>query len=137
MATSLETEIVNDPLARGYSGMTDQQLLDSLNALDRTLNITDLDKTTVYNGIDQTEWVALIAADRTRISQLLQALDTIDLFGNALEDFKTVFGTGSTTASSLSALRVKNISRSEEIGWKSIVLMKDFRMHTLIRATPS
>jgi len=137
MPRILENEIVNDPLARGYSGMTDAELLTSLNAVNRTFNITDLSPEAVNDGIDQTEWEVLTDANRTRINQLLASLPTINLFGRPLSEFQEVFGGGSTTASTLSALRTKLISRSEEIGWKPIVPEKDLRIHTIIRATPA
>lgn len=35
--TILTTEVGNDPLARGYAGMTDQQVADSLNTANRTV----------------------------------------------------------------------------------------------------
>ena len=34
---TLADEVANDPLVRGYSGMTDQQIADSLNTVDRVV----------------------------------------------------------------------------------------------------
>lgn len=133
MARILEDEIANDPLFFDYASMDDVTLLASLNVKIRTRNITNLSPGVVFNGIDQTEWDALTDANRTRIMNLLRALGEINLFGRELEDFKTVFGTGSVTASNLTALRVENISRGVEIGW-GVVKEKDLRMHTITRA---
>lgn len=38
MSDVLKNELANDPLARGYSGMTDQQAADSLNTADRQVD---------------------------------------------------------------------------------------------------
>jgi len=137
MPRILEDEIANDPLVRGYSGMTDAELLTSLNATDRTKSVIDLSPEVVNDGIDQIEWEALTDANRTRINQLLASLPTINLFGRPLEEFKEVFGVASATASSLNALRTENISRSQEIGWRLITTEKDLRLHTLSRKTPA
>lgn len=137
MTNNLDIEVTADPLGRGYAGMTDQQLLDSLNALDRTRNVTDLSAEIVYDAIDHTEWNALTDAQRTRIMELLHMPDGVNLWGRALDEFKSIFGTGSATAASLNALRTVPISRSEECGWSAVVRMKDLRMHTISRQLPA
>ena len=39
---ALKTELTEDPLALGYSGMTDQEVADSLNAVNRQRNRTSM-----------------------------------------------------------------------------------------------
>lgn len=48
----LEDEIAKDPLGRGYSAMTDLQLLDSLNTADRGRNRTSMTGREVKAAVD-------------------------------------------------------------------------------------
>ena len=141
MARILEDEIVGDPLGRGYSGMDDAALLVSLNTADRSRNNHSLRPSAVFNGIDTTEWDSKTDAERQRIWNVLHMVsensdEGIDLFGKELQEFVVVFGGGSTTAATLSVLRVESISRGVEIGW-GVVKEKDLRLHTLTRAQPN
>lgn len=131
MSRKLENEISGDPLGRGYSGMTDQQLLDSLNTADISSNRTSMTGREVKAAVDVTEYNALSAAKKQQMIELTKR-DDLDLFGMDKDILLDIFGTGSTTGANLVAARVETISRGVEIGW-GVVTMGDFRMHTLSR----
>ncbi len=129
----LSGEIANDPLARGYSGMNDQQLLDSLNAKDISRNRTSMTGREVKASVDITEYKALSDAKKQQLIELVKSSD-LNLFGADKDILVDIFGSGSATATNLAADRVENVSRSTEVGL-GIVTMKDLRMHTLTRKT--
>lgn len=128
-------EYKNDPLGRGYSGMTDQQLWDSLQTVDRTSRVPvaciDIKKHALENGY----WPNLVMARRDVntpaqvLVPIISALDWIDDPGNktATLDFDNpkvvemlagLVATGMMTqvqADNLNALADVYISRAEEI----------------------
>jgi len=127
----LENEIADDPLVRGYSGMTDEQLLTSLNTANRDSNRTSMTGREVKTHVDVTEYNALSAAKKQQIIELLNR-DDLNLFGLDKDILVDIFGRVSTTGSNMSSARVESISRATEIGW-GVVTAKDLRLHTLSR----
>ena len=112
--TVLSDEIANDPLGRGYAGMTDQQAANSLLAVNRTRNRTTMTRQEVYENIQTSALAALTAL---QVAQLNLALsDTVNPFGNAAQVFTNIFGGGSATITALAAARVESVSRSNELG---------------------
>ena len=115
----LKTEINTDELARGYAGMTDQQVADSLNAVDRQRNRTSMSRQEIYENIDVT---ALSGLTAIQVAQLNLAMsDSVDPFGNAAQVFINIFGGGSNTVSALAAARVETVSRAVEIGVGEVI----------------
>ena len=112
----LKIELTADPLTRGYAGMTDQQAADSLNTVDRTVNLSSISGDDTFASTDGTEFAALTDLKK----QLWLAFcgrETIDPFGTANVAFVTfVFGGGSTTVANLAALRTFQSSRANELG---------------------
>ncbi len=111
----LEDELLNDPLTRGYSGMTVQQIVDDMNTSYRTRNRTIMTASEVANQLNITEFNALTDADEAKIWNVLH-LGNLDPFGVEATIFTNVFGGGSTTISNLQAARVESITRAEELG---------------------
>ena len=116
---TLVDEIRNDPLARGYSGMTDAQIVTSLNTVDRDNERTTMSAGEVMESIDGTEFAALSAADKTRVDRVL-GLGAEIVIGpgnahNAVQEL-LVFGGGSATITALAAMRNQQISRAQEVG---------------------
>lgn len=122
--SALQEEITNDPLARGYSGFTDQQLVDSLNTVNRTRNRATMTASEVANQIDVAEFNALLAADKQEIWDVVHIVGGLNPFGVEATIFQNVFGGGSATIANLQAARVENISRGVEIGAGFITLKK-------------
>jgi len=114
--STLQTEINTDPLGKGYSGMTDTQVRDSLNTEDRTANRSSLTGDEIFGATDNTEFVGL--TDHQRVLWVsFTSKDTIDPTSSvniAFVDY--VFGTSSTTKSNLQTLRQTLISRVTELG---------------------
>lgn len=131
----LEDEIANDPLGRGYSSMTDQQLLTSLNTVNISRNRTTMTGREVAAEIVDSEYNLIPDIKKQQVLELLKR-DDLDPFGLPANVIKGIFGAGSTTLSNLATARVHGISRAQEIGWGSIVREKDLRMHTLSRKAP-
>ena len=113
---NLRDEVQNDPLLRGYSGMTSAALLANLQTVNRTRDKTGLNPSEVYQNIDQGEWAALSASEQDEIWNILHLGDPLNPFGREATRFIAVFGGGSTTITALQALRIENINRLEEIG---------------------
>ena len=134
MVRILEDEIAGDPLTRGYSTMTDAQLLISLNTADRSRNRTSMTGREVKVQVDVTEYKALSDAKKQQMIELIKR-DDLDLFGLDKDILVDIFGP-STTGTNLVAARVETISRAQEIGL-GVVTEKDLRMHTLSRKHPS
>jgi len=138
MASILEDEIVADPLFRGYSGLTDAQLLTSLNTADRSRNRTEMTGREVAANIVDAEYDALSDAKKSQFLELIGrrgdslSRAALDPFGFPANVVKNIFGSGSTTVSNLATARVETISRGVEIGW-GVVTTKDLRQQTLSR----
>ena len=123
--TILADEVTADPLARGYAGMTDQELVDSLNALDRTRERTTMSAGEVMEQIDGAEFSALNNASKARVDRVL-GLGAEIIIGpgnahNAVQEM-LVFGGGSATIAALVAARTEAISRAQEIGVGGVTL---------------
>jgi hypothetical protein len=112
----LSDELTNDPLARGYSGMSDVAATADLNTVYRTQNKTDMSPTEVYNNIDLTEYIALSAANKAEIWNILHLGNPLNPFGLEAIRLTAIFGSGSDTITSLQAARTESISRAQELG---------------------
>ena len=116
--SDLQSEIVNDPLTKGYSGMTDQLVADSL--LDKTpeRNRKSMTRQEIYERIESSALAGLTNVELAQINLALS--DEVDPFGNAVQVFKNVFGDSSPTVSALATARKESISRLTEIGLSDI-----------------
>lgn len=114
----LKAEIDTDPLVVGYSGMTDQQVADSLNVRDGTYTY-DLPSMTgkqVKDLMDATEYGALTDPNK-QIILALTARDDLDPHGIDASIFLDAMpaGTNPLTSAALNAARTINASRAEEL----------------------
>jgi len=113
---ALKAEITTDPLARGYSGMTDQQVVDSLHVQDRSQNLASLTGDVMFQQTDATEFAALTDVKKQLWLAMCGRSD-IDPFAAANVAFvQWVFGAGSTTITALSAARTIAVDRATELG---------------------
>lgn len=119
MASTLEilyNEIINDPLNRGYSGMTNAQIADDLNTVYRTRNKTSMTGDEVYQQTDPAEFIAF-TSDIKLLWMSFCARSNINPFANAnVQTVVQMFGSGSNTVANLAAARIENISRGDELG---------------------
>ena len=114
---SLKDEITNDPLTRGYAGMTDAQVADSLtNTIDRVVTKQFISGSEIFNATDDTEYSALTDAQKSAWDALC-AIDQIDtVSGVAKAREAELFGGGTTTRTNLLAIRNETVSRAQELG---------------------
>ena len=120
---ALHDELTNDPLARGYAGMTDEQAAADLNTVYRTRNRASLSGDEVFQATVPAEFNALSDGSGNNTADIQShwigfcGRETIDPFATANVQFVIdTFGSGSTTVSNLQALRVEDVSRAEELG---------------------
>ncbi len=119
--TLLKTEIDNDPLTIGYTGMSDQAVADSLNAETRSQNISSVSGTQIGDAIDETEYGLLSPENKTAVRELVQA-EQHNPFGFTAVVLKDIFSNNSgPTITALLALRTRNISRAKELGARETV----------------
>jgi len=114
----LSDELANDPLGRGYAGMTDQQAADSLNARDRNLDAASLSGDAMFGATAGADWAGLSAANKLLWVSFC-GRETIDPFGAAnVALVMDLFGAGSATITALAALRrtANGQSRAQELG---------------------
>ena len=112
---ALKTEIDTDPLAVGYSGLTDQQVADSLNVRDGTYTY----QRPVMSGKEVKEaftlageWAAIGPEGRSEILSMCNR-DDLDPFGvDALIFLQAVGSNAPTAQATLVASREPNASRA-------------------------
>ena len=113
---ALADEINTDPLGRGYSGMTDQEVADSLNNENRPRARISISGDEVFNRTDTIEFQGL-TDHKQQLWLAFCGRSGIDPFAIANVAFvKWIFGDASITVSNLSDYRTYNISRAVELG---------------------
>ena len=117
----LADEVANDPLVRGYSGMTDQELVDSLNTADRSRNRTSMTRSEIMQAVVPAAYNALAGDDLVAFWGLL-SVETLNPFGVEADVMIDIFGSGSATITALGTARVESISRAVEVGAGVITL---------------
>src|SRR5210317_2481053 len=113
---ALKSEIVTDPLVRGYSGMTDQEVADDMNTVYRTRNRSVMTGKEVKDRIDVTEWNARTDAQKQLVLAMCNR-DDLDPFGIDAQIFQDAMAGATTTLGNLTAYRVESVSRSVELGF--------------------
>ncbi len=123
MVDVLKDELANDPLVRGYSGMTDEEAAADLNTSYRTRNRTSMTGDEIAQQADPDEFNALAdgsannTADTKSHWLALCGRETIDPFATAnVQLVIAIFGGGSTSVTNLNAARVESITRAVELG---------------------
>ena len=111
----LKNELTTDPLARGYAGLTNQQVADNLNTVDRTRNRSVMTGKEVKDRIDTAEWAGRTDAQKQIVLALCNR-DDLDPFGIDAQIFQDEMAGATNTLAALTAYRVENVSRAEELG---------------------
>ncbi len=115
MAGDLRDELLNDPLSRGYSTMTDKAAANDLKTEYRTRNRTSMTASEIFNSINKVEFDALSNANEALIWNVLH-LGEINPFGLEAAVFTSVFSSGGPTLTALNSDRKEPISRAVELG---------------------
>jgi len=112
----LASEISNDPLGRGYSTMTDQEVADDLNTSYRTRNLNSFSGDFMFTQTDFTEFQGL-TDHKQQLWISFTSKASVDPWAQTNVDFVTnLFGSNSSTVSALSNARTEGITRAEELG---------------------
>jgi len=116
----LSDELSNDPLSRGYSGMTNAEATADLNTAYRTQTRASMSGDEIFTQTDATEFAAL--TDHKRLAWISWCgKESIDPANAANVAFvQWVFGAGSETVGNLASGRVENITRADELGLGSV-----------------
>ena len=116
---ALKSELQNDPLNRGYSGMTDAQVAEDLNTKYRTGNVTSFSGDFMFTKTDAAEFAGL--TDHKRILWLSFCGRDVDPWNEVNVEFvKWIFGSTAQTVVNLGAARTQSISRAQELGIGSV-----------------
>ena len=113
---ALKTEVTTDPLALGYSAMTDQEVSDSLNDPVRPRERDIVSSHEVFEAIVPADYASLDAAEKGRLSMIL-SMGEVKLSGaNTRLALGGMFAPG-TTRDNLIALQDDTpVSRAQERG---------------------
>lgn len=114
---ALEQEVLNDPAARGYSGMTDAQVAASILLADVD-NWVELSSSEIFESIDAAEFAALLPAAQARVDRVLGLGSGIKTApgAQARSELVSVFGGGSTTITTLASIANQQTSRAAIAG---------------------
>ncbi len=122
----LKTELDNDPKGLGYSGKTDREAADLLNALGLSHEEVDNDVLEAYkilDATDPTEWAALSAVEKERYQLLISAGRLNVKSENVKSAFGKMFGLGTVTRAALLALTKRDASRAEILFGQGVSLL--------------
>ena len=112
----VRAELDADPLGRGYSGMSDQEVYDDLVALTRETwnHVSALD---ILEVIIPGHWNGLMAAKRKDVDSVLSMGSTITFAPGSRADvlLTTAFTGNADTLTALATLAKRMISRAEEL----------------------
>ena len=113
---TLRAELTDDPLTRGYSGMTDAEATADLLTEYRSRIRASMSGDELFAATAVAEFV-LLTDHQQQLWVSFCARDTVNPGGTANVAFVTsVFGAGSTTLANLAADRQESISRAVELG---------------------
>lgn len=116
----LKTEITDDSLTRGYSGMTDKQVADSLNAENRTVNVDTATSQELFEAVTTSDYGALDATEKGLLHAIISMGNILVNGTNTKAALLGMFGVGTDTRANLAALQTEDISRAEELGLPTI-----------------
>ena len=111
----LSDELTNDPLNRGYSSMSDYEVLVDLKSVYRTRIRDRMSSSEIFQAIDLSEFNALSDSQQRNVMAML-AFGELNPQGREADLFVNYFGGGSTTITTLQSARIENCSRAVELG---------------------
>lgn len=111
----LQQEIDSDPLVRGYQDMTDQQIADSLNVVNRQKMRDFMRGSDIMEAIVDSEWGNL-SQNHQLLVLSLAGVDQLDPRGFVAKMLVRIFGMQSETVAALDEARKHTVSRARELG---------------------
>lgn len=115
-------EIANDPLSRGYAAMSDEQVADSMNAVNRTVNTQSVSVEEIADAFVVSELNLMTLQKEIRLWNRLALSETIDVNNQTVIDMLTDSfpapgaPTNGQTLPRLNALKTQTVSRGDELG---------------------
>jgi len=112
----LYDEITQDPLSRGYSGMTNAEIAVDINTEYRTRVCDSMSGDEVFQQTDSVEFSGLADANKQAMWVSFCSRFVIDPGAESNVSFvKWIFGTGSQTVANLASARQETCSRGAEL----------------------
>jgi hypothetical protein len=112
----LRTELSDDPLGRGYAGMSDREAADDLNTKYRQEQIRSMAGDTMFSSTVLAEFVLLTERNQN-LWMSICGRATVDPWSNAnLGLLEYIYGPASSTEDALAAIAVQMITREAELG---------------------
>jgi len=119
---ALKAELADDPLNRGYSGMTAEQVRASLYAVDRPVPVESVTGQQIFEAVVPTDYKAL-SAEHKQLFGTIVGMGTILVSGtNTKAALAAVFNGATATLSALVALQTTLVSRVAELGLGPVAL---------------
>lgn len=125
--TALRAELLTDPVALGYAGLSDAQVAAKLNAIDtgRALNRTAVPVQEIFNAIDNAAWPAVGSLSAHKL-QVVLSMPMVDASNaNTRGILGAIFPNSGATAATnarLLALSTRTVSRAEELGLGAVLV---------------
>lgn len=113
--STLSAELTNDPLSRSYAGMTDQEAANSLNAVDREVDVNTVPGRYVWEAVVPAEYNALTSDQKTTLWGIINMGDVYVKGSNTRLALGSMFSPGDTR-DALIALQIEDMSRARELG---------------------
>lgn len=110
--SKLSDELTNDPLTLGYSTMTNLEVADSLNTVNRTLGRKSLSGSELFGYTDAAEYTALTDIKK---DQWLGLCGINTVTSSAVPLIKDVFPSNTTTWGNI--VKTETKSRAQELGF--------------------
>ena len=111
---ALVDELSNDPLSRGYSGMTVEAVAVDINTKYRSANRSSMTGSEIWEATVGADFAALTAEKKGQWLAFC-GIESVDPFGPASDFAIYIFGVGSATIQTLAALRNEPTSRAVEL----------------------
>ena len=116
MAWILKDEIDNDPLGRGYAGMSDQEVTDDMLTEYRSVSVGSIPSEDIVAALVPSEVNVLTVVQQRNLWGVIGAGSVKPDDTEVKNFFADLFGAGTTTRANLLALATQLISRAAELG---------------------
>lgn len=113
---AIADEINADPLSRGYSAMSDQEVADSLNVVNRSVPVEEVPSSALIEATTTSDWTGVGATDREKYTQMITGGSINPSGPNTQSHIADIFGDPSGTLANVVALASRAVSRAEEVG---------------------
>lgn len=111
----LALELSADPLTRGYAGMSDDEVADSLNTENRQVIKDLMTGDEIAAAASPAEYLALPEGQKDRFIAVCSNAN-INPQGFIVTVIVDIFGQGSDTITALAAARLQSVTRAKELG---------------------